>query len=395
MARTAAGQAPAPSPLLLGGVPLQALSVSPAAEDGVSGTLKSTQEKSAVRHELFQEAMGVMNRLGEELVDVDARLVAEGLRLAEERHKLRVAINLGRHQHELDNAKAEASLVASREACFRAQEEVREANRRREAEEKRAWELQAWRASLERQVEARKAALASLRGTPAEEEEIRKREEALALEAVERSLELERLETRERQVAQAEDAVGARAQEEVDRRVAEARVDLEGRHDLKLKFIEAEAAGRTAALRSRLDEAELASARAELLPLQQRVADVESIARQDREEVLQRQTLERVHAPMLEGLRNRANAALGHIYDENAPHPRTTDYASHLRFFIDVVTRLENHSERARQLAEERSRVLLRRAFSRVFSHLQNTYPNFNFDTAIAPVPEAIRDDLA
>ena len=50
-------------------------------------------------------------------------------------------------------------------------------------------------------MEARRAALASLRGTPAQEEEVRKREEALTLEAVERSLELEQLETRERQVA--------------------------------------------------------------------------------------------------------------------------------------------------------------------------------------------------
>ena len=84
------------------------------------------------------------------------------------------------------------------------------ADRRREAAEKRAWELQAWSASLERQVEARKAALASMRGAPAEEEEIRKLEEAMALEAVERSLELERLETSERQVTQAEDAVNVR-----------------------------------------------------------------------------------------------------------------------------------------------------------------------------------------
>ena len=38
-------------------------------------------------------------------------------------------------------------------------------------------------------------------GTSAEEEEIRKREEALALEAVEHSLEFERLEKRESQVA--------------------------------------------------------------------------------------------------------------------------------------------------------------------------------------------------
>ena len=38
---------------------------------------------------------------------------------------------------------------------------------------------------------------------------------------------------------------------------------------------------------------------------------------------------------------------------------------------------------------------MLRRAFSRVFSHLQNTYPNFDFNAAIAPVLEAIRGDLA
>ena len=120
--------------------------------------------RSVVRHELFQEAMGAMNRLGEELAGVDARLEAEGLRLVEERRKLRVAINLGRYQRDLDNAKAEASLKVSREACSRALEEAREADRRREAAEKCAWELQAWSASLEQQVEARKAALASMRG---------------------------------------------------------------------------------------------------------------------------------------------------------------------------------------------------------------------------------------
>ena len=95
-------------------------------------------------------------------------------------------------------------------------------------------------------------------------------------------------------------------------------------------------------------QAELASARAELLFLQKRVADAESIARQNREEVLQRQTLEREHAPMLQDLRVRANAALGHVWDENALYPHSNDYASHLRFFGDVVTRLEARSDRAR-----------------------------------------------
>ena len=58
-------------------------------------------------------------------------------------------------------------------------------------------------------MEARKAALTSMRGTPVEEEEILRREEALTLEAAEHNLDLERLETRELQVAQAEDDVGA------------------------------------------------------------------------------------------------------------------------------------------------------------------------------------------
>ena len=98
---------------------------------------------------------------------------------------------------------------------------------------------------------------------------------------------------------------------------------------------------------------------------------------------------------MLQGLRIRANVVLGTICDEHAPHPHENDYASHLRFFTDMVTRLANRSERARELVEERCRGLLRRAFSRVFSHLQNTYPNFDFDAAIALVAVAIRGDLA
>ena len=72
-----------------------------------------------------------------------------------------------------------------------------------------------------------------------------------------------------------------------------------------------------------------------------------------------------------------------------------TNYAGKLQFFTDVVTHLGNRSERARQLVEERSIGLLARAFSRVFSHLQNIDPHFDFDAAIAPVPEAIRGDLA
>ena len=98
---------------------------------------------------------------------------------------------------------------------------------------------------------------------------------------------------------------------------------------------------------------------------------------------------------MLQDLRNRANITLGHICDVEVPTPHSNDYASHLTFFTEVVTRLEARSARARQLVEERGRGLLERAFSRVFSHLLNADPNFDFDAAIAPVPTAVRGDLA
>ena len=82
--------------------------------------------------------MDAMGQLGGELADVDACLEAEGMWLIEERRKLKVAINLARHQRELDNAKAETSLAASRKACSRAIEEAREVDHRREIVEKRA-----------------------------------------------------------------------------------------------------------------------------------------------------------------------------------------------------------------------------------------------------------------
>ena len=80
----------------------------------------------------------------------------------------------------------------------------------------------------------------------------------LTLEAAERTRDLERLETRERLVAQAEDDVAvreARALEEVDRRVAEARSNLEHEYGERMELIRVEAEGRTAVLKAWLDEA--------------------------------------------------------------------------------------------------------------------------------------------
>ena len=98
---------------------------------------------------------------------------------------------------------------------------------------------------------------------------------------------------------------------------------------------------------------------------------------------------------MLQALQVKANRALGAIYEESIPHPHVEDYACHLDFFTELVMSLESRATRARKLDEEKSGSLLGHAFTRVFSHLQNIDPHFDFDAAIAPVPGAIRDNLA
>ena len=150
-------------------------------------------------------------------------------------------------------------------------------------------------------------------------------------------------------MAQAEYDVAARearAQEEVDRHMAEARSDLGRQYEAMLELIRAEAEGRTAALRAKLAEvtwgadssaaalgaaqAELASSRAELLLLQQRVDGAEAVARRNKDEIRRRQNLEHVHGLMLRTLRERANAALGNICEAAVAEPRVINYAGNL-----------------------------------------------------------------
>ena len=111
--------------------------------------------------------------------------------------------------------------------------------------------------------------------------------------------------------------------------MAEDRAGLEHEYEERLELIRAEAAGRTAALRTRLTvgtqraeataaalgstQAELASSCAELLLLQRRVDDAEAVTERNADEIRQWQTLEHMHGPMLRTLRERANTALGNI----------------------------------------------------------------------------------
>src|SRR3954469_14478995 len=164
-------------------------------------------------------------------------------------------------------------------------------------------------------------------GDPAE---LRKREEALVLEAAERTRECEQLEARERLVTQAEDDVAAREAcvlEEVCRRVATARQGLEREFEGTLGMIRVEAEGKTATLRAQRDEAtrradaspvaleaaqkELATSQAEVLRLRQRVEEAVAVERQNVDEIRHLQVLEHEHGPMITRLRERANIALG------------------------------------------------------------------------------------
>ena len=103
--------------------------------------------------------------------------------------------------------------------------------------------------------------------------------------------------------------------------------------------------------------------------------EAEVIAGQNADEIRQRRILEHEHGPMLTTLRERANTALGNICEAAVGEPHAVNYASKLQFITDVVTQLEARSVRANRLVEERSRGLLGRAFSRVFSHLRNMDP--------------------
>lgn len=326
-----------------------------------------------------------------------------------------MAINLGKLQHDEAEARAASSLAASREAGARTMEETEAANRRRKAAEERERDLLSSNAALQREVKGRRALLASSPGEVAlAEAELLRRHDDLMLEVVEHSLALERLEVRERQAAVAEDAVAAREAQvlvEVEKRVAKARAEMDGRHRLDLELLKAELEGRTSILKTKLQameqcegaargalassESALNSTRAKISSLRMQAEDTAFLLKKASSEKCRRLTLEREHGSMLQGLRIRANNTLGAICDESTAHPHENDYACHLPFFTDIITRLEDQVAQARQLVKERSRGLLGHALSHIFSNLLNLDSHFDFGTVLAPVPAATQDKLA
>ena len=68
--------------------------------------------------------VGYLERLGDEVAEVDKRVGAEDLRLSEEWRKMKTAVNMSRRQYEAILEKAESSLATAYEAHDRALEEA-------------------------------------------------------------------------------------------------------------------------------------------------------------------------------------------------------------------------------------------------------------------------------
>jgi hypothetical protein len=186
--------------------------------------------------------------------------------------------------------------------------------------------------------------------------------------------------------------------------VEEAREAIVREHNLKLEELRVEAEGRRSALKKGIDvlgqremDAREArdSAQAKLSSLQQQIADAESLVKKAAEEDKRRRTMRHMRSSMLEDLMNRTNRALGTICEERIEQPHENYDASYLSFFTQVVTRIEDRAARTRLLVEERSRELLGRVFSRVFSNLFSLDPHFDFNTLITPVPKVTQEVVA
>ncbi|KAE8799161.1 hypothetical protein D1007_25547 [Hordeum vulgare] len=92
---------------------------------------------------------------------------------------------------------------------------------------------------------------------------------------------------------------------------------------------------------------------------------------------------------MFQGFERRAHQALGFICRGSILSPLVPDEAGYLDFFTKVVERLEAGTQEVGALIEEECRDLLSQALTHVFTHLFHTYPHFDFEAAMAPVPDA------
>ena len=137
-----------------------------------------------------------------------------------------------------------------------------------------------------------------------------------------------------------------------------------------------------------------ADTEAKLTFLRQQVGGVAAVVEQARDEAARARGRQLPRSKMFRALELRARRALGSISKEDVSSPLETHDGSYLDFFSKLVERLEVGAKKVGGIIEEESRDLLTQAATRIFSHLLNADPNFDFGKVIAPVPEEVRDTL-
>ena len=150
----------------------------------------------------------------------------------------------------------------------------------------------------------------------------------------------------------------------------------------------------TAEHRGQASEKARVAARAELSRFYQRVEDISASAALSPAEAAHAHGMRRVRSEMLTALGNRANGALHELLGSGVDDPLTADDACYLKFFSEVVDRLEGQVTMARQLVEEQSRDILRRAVMRIFGNLLRLDPRSDFRALLEPVPDVVAGDV-
>ncbi|KAE8773554.1 hypothetical protein D1007_54169 [Hordeum vulgare] len=200
-------------------------------------------------------------------------------------------------------------------------------------------------------------------------------------------------------------------QEEIDRRVGDARHSLLLDYHVKLRLQESRffkchdcLQNEASALWRRLDqemENQQAALDAQAIPegklsnICKQVRGASSLVGEASKEAARARSLQVERSRMFQSLERSTSHALGDICGESISGPLIPNDSEYLGFFYRIMERLEASAEKAFALAEEKSRDLLGQAASDIFSHLLRLNPDFDFTSVPDPVPETFRAALA
>ncbi|KAE8776026.1 hypothetical protein D1007_51413 [Hordeum vulgare] len=125
------------------------------------------------------------------------------------------------------------------------------------------------------------------------------------------------------------------------------------------------------------------------------VKDASSLVGEASEEAARARSLQLDRSRMFRSIEQRASRALSDISGEGVSGPLIPHDSEYLGFFCRIMEHLEASAEKARALAEEKSREILGLAASDVFSYLLHLHHDIDFSSVLDPMLETIRAALA